>query len=88
MPTQARYEIADRVATVTLDRPERKNPLTFELYAELRDWFGGLTERPRRSKPSYLTGAGGTFLLRRRRARNHRSADGSVAAAACSSSRR
>ena len=39
MPTQARYDIAGRVATVTLDRPERRNPLTFALYAELRDWF-------------------------------------------------
>lgn len=32
-----------RVATVTLDRPDRKNPLTFDSYAELRDWFRGLT---------------------------------------------
>ncbi len=31
-----------RVATVTLDRPERKNPLTFESYAELRDLFRDL----------------------------------------------
>jgi enoyl-CoA hydratase/carnithine racemase len=30
------------VATVALDRPERKNPLTFESYAELRDWFRDL----------------------------------------------
>ena len=28
-----------RVAVIALDRPERKNPLTFESYAELRDWF-------------------------------------------------
>ncbi len=34
--------VADRVATVSLDRPERKNPLTFESYAELRDWFRDL----------------------------------------------
>jgi hypothetical protein len=26
----------------SLDRPDRKNPLTFESYAELRDWFRGL----------------------------------------------
>ena len=38
----ARLEIADRVMTVTLERPERKNPLTFELYAELRDLFRSL----------------------------------------------
>ena len=31
-----------RVATLTLNRPERKNPLTFESYAELRDLFGRL----------------------------------------------
>jgi len=32
-----RFEIADGVATVTLDRPERLNALTFEAYADLRD---------------------------------------------------
>ncbi|MEL6521737.1 MAG: enoyl-CoA hydratase family protein [Pseudomonadota bacterium] len=37
-----RCEIADRIATVALDRPDRKNPLTFESYAELRDWFRDL----------------------------------------------
>ncbi len=35
-------DIADGVATVSLNRPERKNPLTFESYAELRDWFRDL----------------------------------------------
>jgi enoyl-CoA hydratase/carnithine racemase len=35
-------EIKDRIATVRLDRPDRKNPLTFESYAELRDWFRDL----------------------------------------------
>lgn len=35
-------EIEDRIATVRLDRPDRKNPLTFESYAELRDWFRDL----------------------------------------------
>jgi len=30
------------VAVVSLARPERKNPLTFDAYAELRDWFRGL----------------------------------------------
>lgn len=34
--------VNDRVATVALDRPERKNPLTFDSYAELRDWFRDL----------------------------------------------
>ncbi len=35
-------EIEDRIATVRLDRPDRKNPLTFDSYAELRDWFRDL----------------------------------------------
>jgi enoyl-CoA hydratase/carnithine racemase len=34
--------VKDGVATVALDRPERKNPLTFDSYAELRDWFRDL----------------------------------------------
>ena len=34
--------IKDGIATVRLDRPDRKNPLTFESYAELRDWFRAL----------------------------------------------
>ena len=33
------WEVVDRVATLTLNRPERKNPLTFESYAEMRDLF-------------------------------------------------
>ncbi|WP_298676306.1 enoyl-CoA hydratase family protein [uncultured Lentibacter sp.] len=37
-----RCDVKDGVATVALDRPERKNPLTFESYAELRDWFRDL----------------------------------------------
>ena len=36
------WSVADRVATIRLDRPERKNPLTFESYAELRDTFRAL----------------------------------------------
>ena len=58
--TTVRYEIHDRVATLTLDRPERKNPLTFELYAELRDWFRGAGENPE-IKAIVLTGAGENF---------------------------
>ncbi|PIL18061.1 enoyl-CoA hydratase [Puniceibacterium antarcticum] len=34
--------MSEGIAHVTLDRPERKNPLTFESYAELRDWFRDL----------------------------------------------
>ena len=36
------WSFADGVATITLNRPERKNPLTFESYAELRDTFRAL----------------------------------------------
>jgi enoyl-CoA hydratase/carnithine racemase len=36
------WEVRDRVGIVTLNRPERKNPLTFASYAELRDLFGRL----------------------------------------------
>ena len=34
--THFRFAVEGKVATVTLNRPERKNPLTFESYAELR----------------------------------------------------
>lgn len=37
-----RWAVQGGVATVTLDRPERKNPLTFDSYAELRDLFARL----------------------------------------------
>lgn len=37
-----RCEIYGGIARIALDRPERKNPLTFESYAELRDWFRDL----------------------------------------------
>ena len=45
LPTNVEHfkcEIVDGTATVALDRPDRKNPLTFESYAELRDWFRDL----------------------------------------------
>lgn len=38
-PEHFRFQLDSAVATVTLDRPDRKNPLTFESYAELRDTF-------------------------------------------------
>ena len=40
--THFQCEIKDRIATVRLDRPDRKNPLTFDSYAEFRDWFRDL----------------------------------------------
>ena len=41
-PEHFRLDVADAVALITLNRPERKNPLTFESYAELRDTFRAL----------------------------------------------
>ena len=40
--THFKWEAEAGVATLTLNRPERKNPLTFDSYAELRDLFGRL----------------------------------------------
>jgi enoyl-CoA hydratase/carnithine racemase len=48
------------VATLTLNRPERKNPLTFESYAELRDLFRALSHADD-VKAVVLTGAGDNF---------------------------
>src|SRR6266403_1459745 len=49
-----------RVGVITLNRPDRKNPLTFESYAELRDTFRALT-RIDDVRAIVLTGAGGNF---------------------------
>jgi enoyl-CoA hydratase/carnithine racemase len=49
-----------KVATITLNRPKRKNPLTFESYAELRDTFRSLAD-DNLIKTVVLTGAGGNF---------------------------
>ncbi len=49
-----------KVATITLDRPEKKNPLTFDSYAELRDLFRGLVYASD-VKAIVVTGAGGNF---------------------------
>ena len=60
MATAAQYDITNHVATVTLDQPARRNPLTFELYAELRDWFIGL-KNAAEIRSVVMTGAGGNF---------------------------
>jgi enoyl-CoA hydratase/carnithine racemase len=52
--------VVGSVATVTLNRPERKNPLTFESYAELRDTFQRL-HYAEDVRAVVLTGAGGNF---------------------------
>jgi enoyl-CoA hydratase/carnithine racemase len=59
-PTHFLWEFADGVATITLNRPERKNPLTFESYAELRDTFRALVSQPS-VKAVIVRGAGGNF---------------------------
>jgi enoyl-CoA hydratase/carnithine racemase len=59
-PEHFLWEYADGVATVTLNRPERKNPLTFESYAELRDTFRQLVY-VREVKAVVVAGAGGNF---------------------------
>ena len=41
-PEHFLWEVKDRIAVVRLNRPDRKNPLTFESYAELRDTFRAL----------------------------------------------
>jgi enoyl-CoA hydratase/carnithine racemase len=60
--THFRWEVdADaRVATITLDRPDKKNPLTFDSYAELRDLFRALAYASD-VKVVVLRGAGGNF---------------------------
>jgi enoyl-CoA hydratase/carnithine racemase len=57
-----RFEASDdgRVATIRLNRPERKNPLTFDSYAELRDLFRDLTYASD-VRAIVLAGAGGNF---------------------------
>jgi len=59
-PEHFLWKFEEGVATVTLNRPERKNPLTFESYAELRDTFRALSHAPA-VKAVVITGAGGNF---------------------------
>ncbi len=59
-PQHFKWEVKDRVATVTLNRPERKNPLTFESYAELRDTFHKL-QYAEDVRAVVFTGEGGNF---------------------------
>ncbi len=55
-----RYECTGRVATITLNRPERKNPLTFDSYAELHGLFSGMALADD-VHVIVLTGADGNF---------------------------
>jgi enoyl-CoA hydratase/carnithine racemase len=55
-----RLSVADSVATLTLDRPDRKNPLTFESYAEMAAIFRAAA-RDAQVAAFVVTGAGGNF---------------------------
>ena len=57
-----RWQCSDdgRVATITLNRPEKKNPLTFESYAELRDLFRDLADASD-VRAVVIAGEGGNF---------------------------
>src|SRR6516164_9503717 len=59
-PRHFLWQLDGKVATITLNRPERKNPLTLESYAELRDTFRSLVYADV-VKTVVLTGAGGNF---------------------------
>ncbi len=59
-PRHFGWRLKERVALITLDRPERKNPLTFDSYAELRDTFRRLVYEPE-IRAVVITGAGGNF---------------------------
>jgi enoyl-CoA hydratase/carnithine racemase len=59
-PQHFQWKIEGKVGVVTLNRPERKNPLTFESYAELRDFFRSLAKE-KDVKTLVITGAGGNF---------------------------
>src|SRR5215217_8145123 len=59
-PTSFHWRVEGPVAVVTLSRPERKNPLTFESYAELRDTFRQLSFATD-VKVVIVTGEGGNF---------------------------
>lgn len=59
-PNDLLLERRDRVLRITLDRPDRKNPLSFESYAFLRELFRDLRQDAS-VKAIVLTGAGGNF---------------------------
>src|ERR1700722_17995634 len=59
-PRHFQWRRDGRVGVVTLNRPERKNPLTFESYAELRDLFRALAAAPE-IRAIIITGAGENF---------------------------
>ena len=59
-PAHFRWDCDNGVATITLNRPERKNPLTFQSYGELRDTFRDLSYADD-VHAVVITGAAGNF---------------------------
>lgn len=59
-PQHFRLSVLGPVATITLDRPEKKNPLTFESYRELTDFFHACA-KDEEVKTIVVAGAGGNF---------------------------
>jgi len=55
-----RFEPDGKVATITLDRPDKKNPLTFDSYAEIVDLFRA-SAKDKSIKAFVVTGAGSNF---------------------------
>jgi enoyl-CoA hydratase/carnithine racemase len=60
VPQHFLWQVEGSVATITLNRPERKNPLTMESYSELRDTFRDLAYADD-IKSVVITGAGDNF---------------------------
>src|SRR2546426_12793163 len=58
-----RLAVDRKVATITLDRPDKKNPLTFESYAELADIFRAMA-KDKGVKAIVVTGVRGNFPSR------------------------
>jgi len=59
-PQHFQWKVENKVATVTINRPEKKNPLSFQSYGELRDTFREL-QYATDVKAVVITGAGGNF---------------------------
>ena len=59
-PEHFLLDVQGQVATIRLNRPERKNPLSFDSYAELRDFFRALAQAPD-IHAVVLAGEGGNF---------------------------
>ena len=77
-----RYDEEAGIATITLDRPERLNALTFDVYAELRDLFAGLAHRES-AKAIIITGAGRGIGSRDEPADDRGGTQGAGQAASC-----